>query len=111
MISINRRMMYGEVFNDVRCLSTDTKPLTGIKNGSTLIEIDTGKKYLFDALSKAWNEVVQRDGGGDGDSYVLPTMSASVKGGARLGSGLSITGDVLSVDTITVSQVHQITGV
>jgi hypothetical protein len=111
MISVNRRTLYGEVYNDVRCLSSDEKPTEGIKNGSTLIEIDTGARYLFDALSKAWNEVVQREGGGEGDPYVLPTMSATVKGGARLGSGLSITGDVLSVDTITVSQVHQITGV
>jgi len=107
MISVNRRTLYGEVFNDVRCLSSDEKPTEGIKNGSTLIEIDTGKRYLYDALSGSWNEFSQ----GGGGEYVLPTMSPTTKGGAKLGSGLSITGDVLSVDTITVSQVHQITGV
>jgi hypothetical protein len=26
MISVNRRVLGGEVYNDVRCLSTDTKP-------------------------------------------------------------------------------------
>ena len=57
MISINRRKLYGEVFNDVRCLSTDEKPVTDIKNGSTLIEMDTGKKYLFDAGGGQWLEV------------------------------------------------------
>ena len=100
MISVNRRTLYGEVYNDVRCLSTDEKPTENINNGSTLVEIDTGKRYIFDASSLAWNEVVQ-SGGDGGDSYILPTMSASVKGGARLGNGLSINGDVLSVKTMT----------
>jgi hypothetical protein len=39
-------------------LSTDTKP-TDVKNGSTLVEIDTGKGYLFDADSKAWKQIPQ----------------------------------------------------
>ena len=95
MVSINRRTLYGEVYNDVRCLSSDEKPTEGIKNGSTLIEIDTGKRYLYDALSGSWNEFSQ--GGGSGE-YVLPTMSQSVKGGATLGDGLSMSGDSLSVD-------------
>jgi precorrin-3B methylase len=111
MISVNRRTLYGEVYNDVRCLSSDEKPTEGIKNGSTLIEIDTGARYLFDASNGQWNEFSQGGGGGEGDSYILPTMSASVKGGAKLGSGLTMDGDVLSVSAITVQQVHQITGV
>jgi len=56
MISINRRVLNGEVYNDVRCLSTDEKPVEGIRNGSTLIEIDTGEKYLFDAGAMEWND-------------------------------------------------------
>lgn len=55
MISVNRRVLYGEVYNDVRCLSTDEKPTENIANGSTLVEIDTGAKYLFDAESGEWN--------------------------------------------------------
>ena len=39
---------------DVRCRSTDTKPTEGIPNGSTCIEIDTGKLFLFDATSGEW---------------------------------------------------------
>ena len=35
--------------------------------------------------------------GGSGTQYILPTMSATVKGGAKLGSGLSIANGVLSV--------------
>jgi hypothetical protein len=57
MISINRRVLYGEVYNDVRCLSTDEKPTEGIRNGSTLVEIDTGETYLFDAEAGVWNTV------------------------------------------------------
>lgn len=57
MVSVNRQVLYGKVFNDVRCLSTDQKPTEGILNGSTLVEIDTGAKYLFDADSGAWRAV------------------------------------------------------
>lgn len=47
---------------DVRCLSTDTKP-TGthdgreIANGSTLMEIDTGKVYMYDEDGDTWDEI------------------------------------------------------
>lgn len=34
--------------------------------------------------------------GGGGGSYVLPTASANVKGGVKIGSGLSMNGEVLS---------------
>ena len=57
MVSINRRVGGGQVYNDVRCLSTDAKPTEDIKNGSTCVEINTGKVFLFDAESKTWNEV------------------------------------------------------
>lgn len=59
MVSINRQQGYGKVYNDVRCMSTDQKPTEGIKNGSTLVEMDTGKGYLFDAASSAWREIPQ----------------------------------------------------
>lgn len=38
------------------CLSTDTKP-TGVGNGDVLIEMDTGKVYLYDADGAEWLEV------------------------------------------------------
>lgn len=59
MISINKQFGYGRVFHDVRCLSTDEKPVAGIRNGSTLVEIDTGKGYVFDAAGGSWREVPQ----------------------------------------------------
>jgi hypothetical protein len=45
---------------------------------------------------EAWVQLTA--GGGGGGDYTLPTASASVKGGVRIGSGLSMTGQVLSVD-------------
>ena len=39
------------------CLSTDTKPTTGVANGSILIEMDTGKIFMFDATNSTWREV------------------------------------------------------
>ena len=62
---------YGAKYNTTFCslcgLSTDTKPTgsfdgVGIANGSEFIEMDTGKKYMYDAESSVWNEV--SSGGG-----------------------------------------------
>lgn len=33
-------------------LSTDQKPITNVRNGSTFIEMDTSSIYLFDESSK-----------------------------------------------------------
>ena len=38
------------------CLSSDTKPTTGIANGSVLTEMDTGKIYMFDEAGSQWVE-------------------------------------------------------
>lgn len=38
--------------------------------------------------------------GGGGGSYTLPTASGSTKGGVKIGSGLKMTGEVLSVDEL-----------
>lgn len=38
------------------CLSTDSKPTTGILNGSVLIEMDTGKVYFYDEANSQWRE-------------------------------------------------------
>ena len=57
MVTISRNKDLDSWLNDVRCLSTDVKPTENIPNGSTCIEIDTGKKYLFDEAEKVWNEI------------------------------------------------------
>ena len=35
------------------CLAADTKP-TNVANGSKMLEMDTGKIYLFDAQNSVW---------------------------------------------------------
>lgn len=35
-------------------LSTDTKPIEGVKNGDSYIEMDTTYWYLFDEENKIW---------------------------------------------------------
>lgn len=42
---------------------------------------------------------------GGGSSYVLPTASASLKGGVKIGAGLTMTGEVLSADKQVVDWV------
>ena len=49
------------------CLSTDTKPTTGIFNGSKLDEMDTKKAYKFDAQSATWREAPSGSGSGSAD--------------------------------------------
>lgn len=39
------------------CLSTDSKPTTGIANGSTCIEMNTGKIFMFNEAGSAWVEL------------------------------------------------------
>ena len=37
-------------------LHTDTKPTTGVVNGSAFIEMDTSTIYFFDAAGNQWIE-------------------------------------------------------
>ena len=41
---------------ELRGLSTDEKP-TNVDNGSTFIEIDTGKIYMYDLEHEQWKEI------------------------------------------------------
>ena len=44
----------GKVLIEATCLSTDTKPITGIANGSSCIEMDTSTLYFFDEDNHIW---------------------------------------------------------
>ena len=37
--------------------SSDSKPTTGYINGSTFLEVDTGKIFLFNEATSAWVEL------------------------------------------------------
>ena len=71
--------------------SSDSKPTTGIITGSTFLEVDTGKEYLFDESVNEWVAT----GSGNGRTSIA---GATV----TLGSALSYTGEEL---TQTVSSV------
>lgn len=61
--------------------STDNKPTTGIMNGSTAIEVNTGKKYVFDEESGDWTEIASSGGGGGGGgSSDLTTAEVTISG-------------------------------
>lgn len=50
MATLNPDTIY---FNAV-CVSSDTKPTEGVRNGSICIEMDTSTLYFFDEASKTW---------------------------------------------------------
>lgn len=56
MVTVLRHAIYGHWIHDVRLLSTDEKPIQNIHNGSTCIEMDTGKIYMFDEDNFTWRE-------------------------------------------------------
>ena len=48
---------------EISCLSTDTKPTTGIITGSLALEVDTGDVYAFDEVGAEWNKICSLGGG------------------------------------------------
>lgn len=44
-------------YHDYSGLSSDSKPTTGVFNGSTFLEMDTGKVFVFDATTLSWIEL------------------------------------------------------
>lgn len=46
-----------EYFYKGVCLSTDTKPIENITNGSQLLEMDTNKTYIYDVQNQEWLEI------------------------------------------------------
>lgn len=53
--------------DEYRGLSSDVKP-TKVGNGSTMLEIDTGKQYMYDAEHDEWHEMPSGSGSGAVDS-------------------------------------------
>lgn len=43
-------------YGEGSCLSSDSKPTENLINGSTLLEMDTGKVYMFDEANEQWRE-------------------------------------------------------
>lgn len=58
MITTNKRVTYSADLELIEAygLSTDTKPTSGVANGSMFVEMDTGKIYFFDGTGEDWVE-------------------------------------------------------
>lgn len=41
----------------LRGLSTDTKPTTDVPNGSSFLEMDTGNVYMWDEENEQWRQL------------------------------------------------------
>lgn len=42
---------------EAACLSSDSKPTDGIANGSMVLEMNTGKIFVFNEAGSAWVEL------------------------------------------------------
>lgn len=90
--AIDRTFVTGNQQDQVKkyaCLSTDSKPTTGITNGSSVIEMDTGKSYMFDEENGEWEELPSTGGGGGGgdtDMMITKITFDSDLGTMTLGS-------------------------
>lgn len=59
MVSINKQTRVGagpQALTEGVCLSTDVKP-TDWDNGSTLLEMDTSKVFIYDEQNQMWREL------------------------------------------------------
>ena len=64
MISKMKNQYYDGLVDRIYLNSADDKPTEGIRNGSELIEVDTGKCFLFDEGGEDWIEFTSGGGGG-----------------------------------------------
>ena len=55
----------GKNYVELACLSTDSKPTTGVITGSLALEVDTGDVYAFaEGDSPAWDKIAELGGCG-----------------------------------------------
>lgn len=82
MFTNKKAKYYGDnkVLLDSACLSSDTKPTTGVANGSKCIEMDTGKTYMFNEEDSKWEELPSSGGGGGGGSSDFSTATVTFSG-------------------------------
>lgn len=88
--------------------STDTKPTTGIITGSTFVEVDTGKTYLYDEDTGTWIAT------GSGNGKTLITNATVTLGSSVTYDGTEKTQAVSSVKigttTLTENTDYEIIG-
>ena len=59
MITVEKDQIYNGTLHIIEAygLSTDTKPTSGVATGSSFVEVDTGKVYLYNSDGSAWVEI------------------------------------------------------
>ena len=59
MFSITKSTYFGDnkILIEAVCLADDSKPTTGIANGSMCIVMDNGKIYVFNEAASSWVEL------------------------------------------------------
>lgn len=100
-------------WNDAQNNSFLTANGAGSPDG-THPNIEGYKRYYVPQLCSLFRTIVigSGSGGGISESYILPTASETIKGGVKVGNGLQMDGDVLSVkqgeyeliETITITE-------
>ena len=85
-------------FKVLRGLSTDSKP-TDVANGTEFVEINTGKKFLFNEAAGAWVE--QPAGGGGTSDYADLDNKPSI-------NGVTLTGDKTSEDLLILPTPYRV---
>lgn len=91
--AIDRTFVTGNQQDQVKkyaCLSTDSKPTTGIRNGSSVIEMDTGKTYLFDEDGGEWVELPNSGGGGGGGGGNITFAEVTMDLTTEIGTAIPI---------------------
>lgn len=77
-----------------------TQPFPFVVCQASCTDTDISEDPNYDLLTSLLQHLQET-----GSAYVLPTMSTTIKGGAKVGSGLTIDDDTLNVDTVnTVEQ-------
>lgn len=51
---------YSDRFREWSILSTETKPTAGVRPGDELVEINTSKRYKWDATNTTWVELIPK---------------------------------------------------
>lgn len=73
--------------NEYRGMSTDTKPVYNVPNGSLFYEIDTSDIFFFDGDGEEWVKVKGGSGGGGGGGSVTPESIGAIAAPASPTSG------------------------
>ena len=82
---------------DLRGLSSDTKPTLMVPNGSSFLEMDTGNQYLFDEGSQQWLLDNRGSGGGGGGGGGSSSYKGHVATAASLPASGNTFGDMYYV--------------